>query len=133
MRVLTSPYRIAAGSPYMLPFCEVALLGRGRIPVQALIDSGAVFSVFPLRAAEDAEIDLPASPNHTTNYGGSSALGWRQVVDLELQGHRLRLSVVFVEHLALPYALLGRVGVFASYNEVAFLEKSHPPRVELRW
>ena len=42
-------------------------------------------------------------------------------------------DVVFVERLEFPYALLGRRGVFAQFREVAFIEKSNPPRVEFRW
>ena len=117
----------------MLPLCEIALLGRERVPVEVLIDSGAVLSVLPVKAAEDAKIVLPASPNFATQFGGSISPGWRQNVDVELHGHRWRLDAVFVEHLAFPYALLGRVGVFARFKEVTFVEKSHPPRVELRW
>lgn len=133
MRVLSARYQIERGCPYMLPLCEIALLGpAGRIPVRALIDSGAVFSVFPLRAAEDAEIRLPSTPNHRTQFGGSSSPAWRQAVAVELQGQRWRMEVVFVEHLELPYALLGRIGVFARFNEVVFIEKSPTPRVELR-
>lgn len=134
MRVLSAQYQIERGSRYMLPLCEIALLGpNGRMPVRALIDSGAVFSVFPLRAAEDAGIRLPASPNQQTQFGGSLTPGWRHPVDVERQGQRWRMDVVFVEHIALPYALLGRLGVFARFNEVVFIEKSPTPRVELRW
>ena len=118
----------------MLPLCEIALLGpNGRMPVRVLVDSGAVLSVFPRRAADDAGIRLPSSPNHQTLFGGSSTPGWCHPVDVELQGHRWRMDIVFVEHIAYPYALLGRCGVFARFKEVAFIEKSPTPRVEFRW
>lgn len=134
MRVLTARYQIEGGSPHMLPLCEVALLGpNGRMPVRVMIDSGAVYSVFPRKAAEDAGIRLPGSPNHQTQFGGSVTPGWRHPVDIELQGHRWRMEIVFVEHIAYSYALLGRRGVFARFNEVVFIEKSPTPRVELRW
>ena len=52
---------------------------------------------------------------------------------IELEQQRLDTEIVFVERLDLPYGLLGRRGVFSRFNEVVFLERVRPPRLELRW
>ncbi|MBM4035124.1 MAG: hypothetical protein FJ291_25555 [Planctomycetes bacterium] len=133
MRVLQLPYEIVPGHSHLLPICEVRLLGPRSVSLRALVDSGAVFSVFPVKAAEDAGISLPLYPNHVVEYGGSKEYGRRLCVYLALKGLRWRAEVVFVERLRFPFGLLGRHGVFSRLNEVAFLEKVAPPRVELRW
>jgi hypothetical protein len=133
MNTYVVPYRILAGERYMLPLCEIDLLGRnGRIPLLALVDSGAAVSVFPKKAAEDAGLALPSAPNDQVLFGGSASPAWRTEVTLELATWRWRTEVTFVERLVFRYVLLGRHGVFARFNEVAFVEKAKEPRVEFR-
>ena len=131
---LTLPYRIVAGEPYPVPLCDVYLLGpAGRILVDAVIDSGAVRPIFPRKAAEDAGIQLPSAPNSRIQYGGGFTDCVLMRVHLLLGELRWDVDVSFAERLDLPYALLGRRGVFSQFNEVKFLEKSAPARVELVW
>jgi hypothetical protein len=134
LRILSLPYRIAWGRPELLPLCDVYLIGpKERVRVTSVVDSGALCPVFPLRAAEDAGIVLPASANCSIQYGGSVTLGRRVRVYIELKHRRWDTEIIFVEKLDLPYGLLGRQGVFGQFNEVAFLERIRTPRVELRW
>lgn len=134
MRVLSLPYRTALGRPELLPLCDVYLIGpKERARVTSVVDSGALYSVFPLRAAEDAGLSLPAAANCPIQYGGSVTLGRRVRAYIELEQRRWGAEIVFVERLDLPYGLLGRLGVFAQFNEVAFLERIQPARIELRW
>lgn len=133
MKTYAVPYRTLVGERYMLPLCEIDLLGpTERIPLLALVDSGAWVSVFPKKAAEDAHLPLPAAPNDRVLFGGSVSHAWCMEVNLELATWRWRAQVHFVERLAFRYALLGRNGVFARFNEVAFVEKAREPRVEFR-
>jgi predicted aspartyl protease len=134
MRVATLPYRIIFGTRDLLPLCDVQVLGpRGRARVTSVLDTGAVYSVFPARVAEDVGLPLPKSPNFTIQYGGSVTFGRRIRGHIELEQRRLDTEIVFVERLDLPYGLLGRRGIFSRFNEVVFLEKVRTPRVELRW
>ena len=55
-------------------------------------------------------------------------LGRRVRAYIELEQRRWGAEIVFVERLDLPYGLLGRRGVFAQFNEVAFLERIQPAR-----
>jgi hypothetical protein len=134
---LVRNYRIVLGEPYPLPICDVFLLGpNGRIHVEAVVDSGAVRPIFPKKAAEDAGIELSKALSYPIQYGGSRTPGWIFPVRLVLGNDDLQLntSVVFVEELEFRYGLLGRVGFFDRFNEVAFLHKSgRNPRFELRF
>ena len=117
-----------------MPLCDVHLLGpKGRAQVTTVVDSGAIYSVFPVRAAEDAGLVLPKAMNFTIQYGGSVGYGRRVRAYIELALRRWDTEIVFVEKLDLTYGLLGRRGVFGRFNEVAFLEKVATPRIELRW
>jgi hypothetical protein len=133
VQTISFPYQIVAGRGRPAPICDVALLGpQGHAGVRALVDSGAVYSVFPRKAAEDAGIMLSAGVKTLIQYGGSRDVGTRLRSYIELGGSRYRVDVVFVERLAFRFALLGRAGVFSQFREVAFLEKAATPRVEFR-
>jgi hypothetical protein len=71
--------------------------------------------------------------NVTGQYAGNVTFGRLIRAHIELEQHRFHTEIVFVELLHLPYGLLGRRGMFSRFNEVVFLEKVHPSRVELRW
>jgi len=134
MRVTTLPYRIIFGTQDLLPLCDVYVLGpRGRARVTSLLDTGAFYSVFPTRVAEDVGLPLPKSPNFPIQYGGSVAYGRRIRCHIELEQRRLDTEIVFVERLDFPFGLLGRRSIFSRFNEVVFLERVRTPRVELRW
>jgi len=131
---LSLPYRIVLGRRDLLPLCDVYLLGpKKRALVPALIDSGAMYSVFHVGAAEEAGLALSKAVESPVQFGGSISLGWRMRAHLVLEGRRLDTEVIFVEKIDLPYGLLGRRGVFGQFNEVVFLERVGTPRVEFRW
>jgi len=75
---------------------------------------------------------LPA-PNFPATFAGSPVIGRLARVRFELLQRRFDVEVVFVERLELPYALLGRRGIFAQFNRVAFIEKSSPAHIEFQW
>jgi hypothetical protein len=134
MRVIPLPYRFQLGRTELLPLCDVHVLGpRGRTRVRAVVDSGAFEPVFHVGVADDAGISLRRSALVRVEYGGSTTLGRRTRVHIELEQHRFDTEIIFVEQLDLPYGLLGRRTIFSQFNEVVFLEKVSPPRVELRW
>jgi hypothetical protein len=135
MRITNVPYRAAGRRPELVPLVDVYLLGpRGRERIQCVLDTGAIYSVLWERVAQDVGLSLPIWPNYTIQYGGSVAVGRRIRVHIELARQRFATDVVFVERpLPLPYGLLGRQGVFNRFNEVVFIERVRPPRIELRW
>lgn len=126
MRVIPLPYRFLFGRTDLLPLCDVHVLGpRGRTRVQVVVDSGAFEPVFHVGVADDAGISLTRSALVRVEYGGSTTLGRRTRVHIELEQHRFDTEIIFVEQLVLPYGLLGRRTIFNKFNEVVW--------VELRW
>ena len=134
VRTLTVRYRIVAGRTELLPLCSLRLFGpKGGATVEALIDSGATYSVFPTKAADDTGIPLPAAADQWLQSLSLAVAGRRADVDIALQQRRWRAPVVFVERLPFRYALLGRSGVFSQFREVAFVETLLSPHVDFRW
>jgi hypothetical protein len=117
----------------LLPLCEVVILGKTRrVPVRAVIDSGATHPIFPTSAAEDAGIDLSRGRLFPIAFGASNSAGRLIETYVEIAHRRFRLEIVFVERLSIGYALLGRKTFFNQFNEVAFIERIKTPRVEFR-
>lgn len=102
--------------------------------VSCVVDTGAVYSVFRQLDAEAAGIPLSRIPKtFPIQFGGRVGYGRLVRTHIELEGQRFDTEIVFVESPPFRYALLGRRGVFSRFNEIVFLEKVRPPRVELRW
>ncbi|HUB24961.1 MAG TPA: hypothetical protein VL992_05995, partial [Tepidisphaeraceae bacterium] len=51
-----------------------------------MVDSGAVRPIFPIRAAQDAGIDLSTSFAHPIQYGGSKTSGKIARARIEISG-----------------------------------------------
>ena len=130
-----SQHRYVFRNGDFLPLCSLFLLGPGepgRTPIEALVDSGASYSIFHKSAAEAVGIKLPLASNHPVQYGDTAVPGWRRRVDLELRGERWSCEVIFVERLAFSHSLLGRRGVFPKFREISFAEQQFPSTVNFR-
>ena len=61
---------------HYLPIVEVVVLGtRFNASINAVIDTGAVRSVFPMSAARDAGLSLESGKPEAVVFGGSTAIG----------------------------------------------------------
>lgn len=130
--LLRIPYQIHLRDG-LVPLCEIVLLGKvRRVPIRAVIDSGAVRPFFLKSHAEDAGLDLAKGEPYNAIFGGSIERGVLLDVYVEIAGRRLHIEAVFVDDIRLGYALLGRRTVFNQFNEVAFIERIKSPCVELR-
>ncbi|HEX5244128.1 MAG TPA: hypothetical protein VFW23_12765 [Tepidisphaeraceae bacterium] len=121
-----------------LPLCELALIGPiRRVPINAVVDSGATHPMFPASAARDAGIDLSRALPTLVDFGGSATVGKLVRAYVEFVGlpdRRLCPDIIFIEEeMKLGYALLGRRGIFAQFAEIAFAEKIRPGQVIFRW
>jgi hypothetical protein len=129
---LKLPYQLHAEHG-LVPLCEVVLIGRTRrVLIRAVIDSGATHPFFLKSHAEDAGLDVSKGRPFPVTFGGSTTEGRLLDVYLEISGRRLRAEAVFVDDIKLGYSLLGRRTVFNQFREVAFIERSKSPCVELR-
>ena len=125
------PYRFHNG--HFLPLCEVVLIGRNcHVPVQAVIDSGAVRPIFPKSAARDAGLSVESGKPEGVVFGGSTAIGRLLETYVLIQHRRFRLDILYVDDLKLDYALLGRATFFNQFNEVAFHERTLERSVHFR-
>ena len=99
------------------PVIPVHILHAGRgVACEALLDSGADFSIFHAEIADAMGLDLrKAEPVRFSGVSGSGCRGRRRNVTLELAGHRIRCAVVFADGLNLPYAILGQAEVFRRF------------------
>jgi hypothetical protein len=127
-------YRIIYGKNYLLPICDIFVLGRNkRIPCEVLIDTGADYSILPLNVATDAGFEIPERLNYRVDYGSSKTHGVKIKTFFEIGPRRLSADFLFVERLDFPYGLLGRITLFNQFNEISFCERLQSPKVEFQW
>ena len=115
------------------PICDLSLLGPiSRVQIDALVDSGATYSIFLRSDAERAGISLPRLPNQPIDFGSGTAVGRRVRSTILLGEQRFSADVVYLDDEQWPprFSLLGRVGVFSRFKHVRFAERVHPPVVE---
>ncbi len=125
------PYQLHNG--HYLPLCEVIILGSGfDVPINAVIDTGAVRPIFPKSAARDAGLSLESGKPEAVVFGGSVAIGRLLKTYVRIQGRRFELDILYVDELKLDYALLGRTTFFNQFNEVAFHERTLDRSVQFR-
>jgi hypothetical protein len=118
---------------HFLPLCEVVILGsRFNVPINAVIDSGAVRPIFPKSAARDAGLSLESGKPEAVVFGGSTAIGRLLKTYVRIEGRRFELDILYVDELKLDYALLGRTTFFNQFNEVAFHERTLERSVHFR-
>jgi hypothetical protein len=135
MATFTQKYQEAFGEKFPLPLLNLLLTGpAGSVPTSAIVDSGAYRPIFPQKLAELVGIDLSNSWSEVVQYGGSRTTGKIGLARIELipDGPVLDTSILFVPQLELRYALLGRVGFFDRFKEVAFVQERLSSRLELR-
>ena len=101
--------------------------------MNVLVDTGASLSVFPLQAAEHAELDRPRFSNLWIQYGSERVPAYRVKCFVVLFGRRLEIDVAFVERLDAPFGLLGRKTVFNRFTEVAFSEGRPDAHMRFEW
>ena len=108
------------GRPY--PLVPVTLRAREELTIYALVDSGAVVSLFPEDIADAIGLDLSKGEIlYLTGVGGY--IKGKHVPDVEVMigAFRLRIPVVFVPYMPIELAVLGRKGFFETF-EITFRE-----------
>ena len=108
------------GRPY--PLVPVTLRAREELTLYALVDSGAVVSLFPEDVANAIGLDL--SRGETLYLAGAGGyIKGKHVPDVEvvIGSFRLRIPVVFVPYMPIELAVLGRKGFFEAF-EITFRE-----------
>jgi len=106
------------------PIIEIKLIGPKKgIIVNALIDSGASFSVFRPEIAEELGIILGKGKKiYLTGIGGR-ILGYLHSVPISLGNKKFRCKIVFSSEFNVSFNLLGRNNFFLPFI-ISFLERN---------
>lgn len=115
------PYTLYHGRYY--PIIPVVIGDGETVVVYALVDSGAILSLFHISIAEDAGISLrDAEQVYLAGIGGYIKAYVKKQVRIsveELGG--LTIPAAFTEYMASDIAILGRQGFFEAF-EIVFRE-----------
>lgn len=95
------------------PVLSIHVAFKQRVAYEALMDSGADYSIFHAEIGE--AIGLEVRKGHRiifTGVSGAAQEGFRHPVKLEVGTWRLPCSVVFAYGLKIPYGILGQAELF---------------------
>jgi len=106
------------------PVIKVKIKYREKeIRLNALVDSGASFSVFRPEIANYLGIPLEkGKPIYLTGLGGR-ILGYLHIIPVKVDGEEFKCKVVFSKELTISFNLLGRDNFFLPFL-ISFSEKS---------
>jgi len=114
-------YVVIRGRPY--PMIPVTIRARYKAKLYALVDSGAVISLFHTSIADDVGIDLSSCRReYLAGIGGYIPAYIVNNVLVEIEGLRkIRIPIAFTEYISSDLAILGRKGFFEKF-EIVFRE-----------
>ncbi len=108
------------GRPY--PLVPVTLRAREELTLYALVDSGAVVSIFPEDVANAIGLDLSGGETlYLTGVGGYIKGKYVPNVEVMIGAFRLRIPITFIPYTPIELAVLGRKGFFEAF-EITFKE-----------
>jgi len=106
------------------PIIPVVVKGTKELTIYALVDSGAVISLFHNQVADAIGIDLSrGKPIYLPGIVGyvKGVLIDDVVIELRELGFKTTIPIVFTEHISSDLAILGRKGFFEKF-EIVFRE-----------
>lgn len=123
MRTLVFPYTPPSG--HFVPIIPVTLYGRGApFKTAAYIDSGAFCSIFHSEIL--AALGLPMGQGRLRMLkaaDGNFIRSYSYFLSVQIDDIKIRAPVAFSDKLTVGFNLLGRQGIFSSFDEVAFRER----------
>lgn len=100
------------GRPH--PLVPVTLRAREELTLYALVDSGAVVSIFPEDVANAIGLDLSGGETlYLTGVGGYIKGKYIPNVEVMVEAFRLRIPITFISYTPTELAVLGRKGFLA--------------------
>lgn len=90
--------------------------GGREISVQAVVDSGAMISVFRAEIADDLGIPVERGQKHPLSGLGGYAVGYLHVLDVDVGGKVFSLPICFARNTNLSFNLLGQIGFFDEHQ-----------------
>lgn len=131
MHSLVFPYK-QINKRYM-PIVPVILYGSSiSLGVEAYVDSGATFSVFSYEIAHELKISLKDARTLYLVVGDGGFIPSKLIkIPIMIGAKKFVCDISFSERLGIGFNLIGRHGVFETFDEVAFNEKAK--EVSFRW
>ncbi len=106
----------------LYPLIPITLRAQQELTLYALVDSGAVVSVFPEDVAKAIGLDLEKGEElYLTGVGGYIKGKLIPNVEAVIEGFRIQIPIVFVPYTPIELAVLGRKGFFEKF-EITFRE-----------
>ena len=101
------------------PYLQVSIRHQQKAaqPLLALVDSGAIDTLFPIALGEILGIDVLSGERKVYfGLGGNSALGYLHDCDMQVSGLKtwVKMRIGFVDTIRIP--LLGQSGFFENYQ-----------------
>lgn len=95
------------------PVMPIHVASQQRVAYEALVDSGADYSIFHAQIGEAIGLEVRKGQRVIfAGVGGVAQEGFRHPVKLEVGKWRLPCSVVFAYGLKIPYGILGQAELF---------------------
>ncbi len=99
-----------------------AARGDKIIPVSALVDSGAIISLFNSGVAKALGIETEKGEMFKPTGIGGSIVSYIHEIILKVEDTEIKIKVAFTDNLAVPINLIGREGFFDAFS-VLFNDK----------
>lgn len=108
------------GRPY--PLVPVTLKAQQELTLYALVDSGAVISLFPEDVARAIGLSLDKGKDlYLTGVGGYIKGKLIPGIELVIEEVKIKIPIVFISYTPIELAILGREGFFEAF-EITFKE-----------
>lgn len=115
--------KILLGTIYrpLIPI-QIGFNGKHSLLFEALVDSGADKSLFPMDIGTQIGIDFSKiKPNKAKGIGGKIVLTYSSPIDLKVKNQTFKTQADFSSEI--DYPLLGRDGFFDLFSKVEFQPK----------
>ncbi len=120
---------------YLVPIISISIQGPSGIShgIRVLVDSGAIYSIFPESHALCIGLDTGKLPDQPIIFGSGTVIGKKGKIVYNINGYKFQDYAVFVKGMAFErnLALLGRLDVFKKFKSVVFNERAMHPYLYL--
>jgi predicted aspartyl protease len=109
------PYIFLRGN--YLPIIPVTLIaGDKTFEANAIVDSGATFSLFHASIGRDIDIDVESGEKHIFQGASAKLVGYIHKIKMVIANKEIECRVAFSDELSTSFNLLGRQDIFDNFK-----------------
>jgi predicted aspartyl protease len=109
------PYIFLRGN--YLPIIPVTLIaGDKTFKTNAIVDSGATFSLFHASIGRDIDIDVESGEKHVFQGASAKLVGYIHKIKMVIANKEIECRVAFSDELSTSFNLLGRQDIFDNFK-----------------